>query len=43
MFRLYVRNVYDVWIKKGLYKRECNAIRTAHKTYNGFSCKIEEE
>lgn len=43
MFRLYVKNVYDVWIKKKAYKRECNAINTAHKTYRGFSCKIEEE
>jgi len=43
MFRLYVRNSYDEWIKKKSYKRECNAIKTAHTTYQNFSCKIEEE
>lgn len=43
MFRLYVRNMYDEWIKKKAYKHESNAIKVAHKTYYGFSCKIEEE
>ena len=43
MFRLYVQNVYGKWIKKGAYKLEHNAMNTAYKTYNGFSCKIEEE